>query len=74
LIAVGKLLMKQVADQRLADRKSASLGRPPLRKEVVAWVEKGAGAEFSWVEKETGVKFTPRQWRRVFLDLAELFE
>ena len=39
------------------------LGRPPIRKEVVAWVE-----------KETGVKFTPRQWRRVFTDLAELFE
>jgi hypothetical protein len=40
-----------------------SLGRPPIRKEVVAWVE-----------KDTGVKFTPRQWRRVFTDLAELFE
>ena len=40
-----------------------SLGRPPIRKEVA-----------EWVEKETGVKFTPRQWRRVFTDLAELFE
>ena len=40
-----------------------ALGRPPIRKEVVAWVV-----------EETGVKFTPRQWRRVFADLAELFE
>jgi hypothetical protein len=40
-----------------------SLGRAPIRKEVVAWVE-----------KETGVKYTPRQWLRVFTELAELFE
>ena len=40
-----------------------SLGRAPTRKEVVAWVE-----------KKTGVKFTLRQWRRVFTDLIELFE
>jgi hypothetical protein len=40
-----------------------SLGRPPIRNEVEAWVE-----------KETGVKFTPRHWRRVLTDLAELFE
>jgi hypothetical protein len=40
-----------------------SLGRPPIRKEVM-----------ERVEKETGVKFTSRQWRRVFKDLAELFE
>jgi hypothetical protein len=40
-----------------------SLGRPPHRKEVRAWVE-----------QQTEVKFTPRQWRRVFMDLAELFK
>jgi hypothetical protein len=40
-----------------------SLGRLPLHNEVTAWVE-----------KESGVKFTPRQWRRVFTLLAKLFE
>ena len=40
-----------------------SLGRLPLHNEVIAWVE-----------KETQVKFTPRQWRRVFTLLAKLFE
>jgi hypothetical protein len=40
-----------------------SLGRLPLHNEVMAWVE-----------KEAKIKFTPRQWRRVFTALAELFE
>ena len=40
-----------------------SLGRPPLPKELM-----------ERVEKETGIKYTRRQWRRVFRDLARLFE
>jgi hypothetical protein len=40
-----------------------SLGRAPGRKEVVARVE-----------KEIAVKFTLRQWQRVFDSLAELFK
>ena len=40
-----------------------SLGRPPLPKELI-----------ERVEKETGIKYTRRQWRRVFRDLARLFE
>jgi hypothetical protein len=40
-----------------------NLKRPPSRKELV-----------ERVKKETGIKYTQRQWRRVFTDLAKLFE